>query len=363
MVLSELTTWVTSIDPDAQVIPFGSFVLQARLLESDIDVLVTTQYPRNEFIDAIERVLQTQGVQNLVVVRDTFVPVIKFEREQTSFDVVVACVRDPDDVDVRCSSGVHVTQTLLEMTAGMPLFQPLLLEIKQWAVRELVYSNPLGLLNGVALAIMSTWVIQNYPVCTLGEAFNTFMYVLATFDLKTYAIDLCRVPSAAAPGKEMTVYVPSSTTSTINALHNVGRSQFRCIHEAAQRSLAAPALCRKSPLRVFVDEHTHFLHLHIFTDKPANHAVFRTKVDAKLKVLVRNLSGHAEHVRPLPNDFTFESERHHRTSMFIGLSAPRDGYLTCISEFVVPFVNGPFHLCTDVMSVRHLPSFFVTPSG
>lgn len=361
--LDELAAWVTSIDPDARLVPFGSFVLQARIFESDIDVLVTTQFPRNEFIDAFEQVLEKVHAKKIVVVRDAFVPVIKFIRGETSYDVIVACVTDPDDVDRRCLSAEHTTRTLLEITSSIPLFRPLLLEIKQYAVRELIYSNPLGLLNGVALAIMSTWLLQNYNVRTLEEALNTFLYVLATFDFQRFSIDLYNPTCPAAPGKEMTVYIPATTLPRINALHNVGRAQFLCIRAAAQRSIAAPALCRKSPLRVFVDEHSHFLHLHIFTDKPANHAGFRAKVDAKLKVLVRALSKYTERVRPLPVEFTFESEQHHRTSMFVGLVEPSEGYLTCISEFVVPFAVGPFHVCTDVMSARHLPAFFLTPLG
>jgi hypothetical protein len=359
--LDEVAAWVTSIDINARLIPFGSFVLQARLLESDIDVLVTTQFPRNEFIDAFEQVLERHRAGKLVVVRDAFVPVIKFERHDVSFDVIVACVNDPDEVDRRCLSAEYATRNLLEITASLPLFRPLLLEIKQWAVRELVYSNPLGLLNGVALAVMTAWLLQNYTVHSLDEALNTFMYIFATFDFRHFAIDLYNSSSPAAPGKDMTVYIP--VPAKLNALHNVGRAQFACVRAAAHRSIAAPALCRKSPLRVFVDEHSHFLHLHIFTDKPANHAAFRAKIDAKLKVLVRALSEYSERVRPLPKEFAFESERHHRTSMFVGLSEPREGDLTCISEFVVPFAVGPFHVCTDVMSARHLPSFFVTPSG
>ncbi len=359
--LDELATWVTQIDSNAQLVPFGSFVLHARVFESDIDVLVTTRFSRNEFIDAFEQVLETNHAEKIVVVRDAFVPVIKFERSGTPYDVIVACITDPDEVDRRCLGAEFTTRTLLEITSTMPLFRPLLLEIKQWAARELVYSNPLGLLNGVALAVMTTWLLQNYTVRTLEEALSTFLYVLATFDFKTFAIDLHNSTCPAATGKEMTVYIPAPTK--LNALHNVGRAQFLCVRAAAQRSIAAPALCRKSPLRVFVDEHSHFIHLHIFSDKPANHAAFRAKIDAKLKVLVQRLTDCSERVRPLPLEFTFESERHHRTSMFVGLSEPREGYLKCISEFVVPFAVGPFHVCTDVMSARHLPSFFVTPLG
>lgn len=358
--LDELVAWVTSIDPTAHVLPFGSFVLQARLFESDIDVCVTTQFPRSEFIDAFEKLVLDLEVKDVVIVRDTFVPVIKFKRNEVSFDVVVVCVHDPDEVDARGLSGVRVTQTILDLNAHSLLFRPLLIELKQWAVRELVYSNPLGLLNGVALAVMTTWFLKHHTVRTLDDAIAAFLYMLATFDFRTHAIDLYNVVPVA-PGKEMTVYVP--TERQINALHNVGPAQFRCIREAAQRSVLAPALCRKSPLRVFVDEHTHFLHLHFFTDKPANHAAFRARVESKLKILVRTLSGFAERVRPLPMEFAFESERHNRTSMFIALVEPRDGYLTCVSEFVVPFVSGPYHICTDVVSPRHLPSFFITPSG
>jgi hypothetical protein len=359
--LDELAAWVTSIDSKAHLVPFGSFVLQARVFESDIDVLVTTQFPRNEFIDAFEQVLEGVRAKKVVIVRDAFVPVIKFERGETSFDVIVACTTEPDEVDRRCFSAEHATRTLLEVTSTMPLFRPLLIEVKQWAVRELVYSNPLGLLNGVALAVMTTWLLKNYTVRTLEEALSTFLYVLATFDFQHFAIDLYNSTCPAAPGKEMTVYIPVPTR--LNALHNVGHAQFACIRAAAQRSIVAPALCRKSPLRVFIDEHSHFLHIHIFTVKPANHAAFRAKIDAKLKGLVQRLTEYSERVRPLPNAFCFESERHHRTSMFVGLTDPREGYLTCISEFVVPFAVGPFHVCTDVMSARHLPSFFVTPLG
>lgn len=361
--MDALVEHVSCADPRGKIVPFGSFALQATILSSDIDVIVTTHLRRDAFIDAFERVLlERRQFVNVVVVRDTFVPVIKFEYEDVSFDVVVASVQDPDDVDLRSLSAVQVSKTLIDMNKDCPLFRPALVEIKKWAVRELVYSNPLGLFNGVALAIFTTWIFQHHPLQSVDEALQLFLYLLVTFDFQTYAIDLYDSQSPAIPGKDFTIYIPHPSTR-INALHNVGRSQFECILGAAQRSVAAPALCRKSPLRVFVDEHTHFLHLHIFTDKPANHAVFRTKVDAKLKHLVRSLEGYAARVRPLPTTWSFESDLHNRTSMFVGLDGLHGNYLLCISEFVVQFANGPFHICSEIMATRHLPSFFVTPLG
>lgn len=344
---------VHSFDPDAQIIPFGSYALQAQISQSDIDVLVVTTLPRTTLFEQLEEHLyKDERVTDLVVVRDTFVPVVKFYLGDVQYDVVVACVFTQTDrecreeVDRRAMSAVMVTQTLLRV--AHPGFSSALVRIKTWAEQNYVYSNTLGLLNGIGLAILTAWIFERGGA--EGDVFHEFINMLAAFPFETYAIELfCPAHEPAAPGKCMTVYIPCES-QRINAFHNVGPSQFACIRNAARRTLE---LCPERPIRIFLTDFSFFLHVHLFSS-PKSHAPFLAQVHAKLKSLVKLLEPNRSH--PLPHVWSFRSEQFHRTSMFIAFAEMPP--LQIVSEFFVPFVQKDCRICTDIMSAAKLPAFF-----
>ena len=356
--MDEVYRVVREIDCEAKVHSFGSYALGARVAgQSDIDVLITTTLPRDEFFQSFEEV-HTGRLTDLVIVRDAFVPVIKFYAGDEHIDMVVAQVYDHHnngdmicsrDIDFRSASGVHVTRTIESKTLLFEkTFRAALVRIKTWAVENLVYSNTLGLLNGVGLAVVTAWILlQTSTELTPDDALEEFFGVISTFDFEHFGIDLLfdRVGNAA-PGKCITVYVPLGGPQRINAFHNVGPAQLACIRAAIHNFRTG-----MSPFESFVQTHTHFLHLHIFTGK-MDHAGCVAQFEAKLKVLLRTFA----YAHPFPHTFTFESESVKRSSIFIGLKEMP--CLQAVSEFVVPFCTSERRICSDVMSAQHLPAFF-----
>lgn len=356
--MDEVYRVVREIDCEAKVHSFGSYALGARVAgQSDIDVLITTTLPRDAFFQCFEEV-HTGRLTDLVIVRDAFVPVIKFYAGDEHIDMVVAQVYDQTygdmicwrDVDFRSASGVHVTKTILSKILPFEeTFRAALVRIKTWAVENLVYSNTLGLLNGVGLAVITAWILlQTSTELTPDEALEAFFGMISTFDFEHFGIDLLfdRVVPAAS-GKCITVYVPLGGPQRINAFHNVGQAQLACIRAAIQNFRTGP----RSPFESFVQTHNFFLHLHIFSGK-MDHAGCVAQFEAKLKVLLRSFA----YAHPFPHTFTFESESVKRSSIFIGLKEMPS--LQAVSEFVVPFCTSERRICSDVMSAQYLPAFF-----
>ena len=343
---------VHTFDPYAKTIPFGSYALQAQLSQSDIDVLVVTTCSRNDFFDRLERTLiEDERVTEVIVVRDTFVPVVKFHIGDVQYDVVVACVRTThtdeeccEEVDRRAMSAVLVTRTLLKI--AHPHFSSALVQVKTWAEQNHVYSNTLGLLNGIGLAILTAWIFEQRT----EDVFHEFLRVMAAFPFESYAIELFRTThEPAAPNKCMTVYIPCES-QRINAFHNVGPSQFACIRNAARRTLEQRP---ERPIHFFLTDFTFYLHVHLFSP-PTSHAPFLAEVQAKLKSLIKLLEPIRSH--PLPHIWSFRSERFHRTSILIAFAEMPS--LQTVSEFFVPFVQKDCRICTDIMSASKLPAFF-----
>jgi poly(A) polymerase Pap1 len=362
--MDEVCRIVREIDDGAVVRPFGSYALGARIAgQSDIDVLVLTTVPRDEFFLHFEQAY-TAKLNDLVVVRDAFVPVIKFLIGDEHIDMVVAQVYDHCDgeiicwreVDVRSASGYFVTQMIQSITRPFEeKFRASLVRVKTWAVENLVYSNTLGLLNGVGLAVITAWILlQTSTELSPDEVLQDFFEVMLTFDFDRYGINILHDRFApAAPGKPITVYVPlgGPPPQWINAFHNVGPAQLACIRAAVKRHPNTT-----NPSESFVQTHTHFLHVHMFSEKDS-HAAFVAEFEAKLKLLLKAF----DYAHPFPHTFAFESKSVRRSSILIGLKEMPS--LQAVSEFVVPFCSGDRQICTDVLSARHLPAFFFTDAG
>lgn len=349
-------------DPDAKILPFGSYALDARVAgQSDIDVLVLTTAYRDDFFRIFEETY-TGRLADLVIVRDAFVPVIKFTVGHEHIDMVVAKVYEhpkwcsgeiicSSDVDYRSASGYFATQTIQSITRPFEeTFRAALVRVKTWAVENLVYSNTLGLLNGVGLAVVTAWILlQTSTELGPDDVLQEFFKIVLTFDFTHNGIDILHHGSVipAAPGKPITVYVPlgGPPSKWINAFHNVGPAQLVCIRSAIKRTP------ERTPFESFVHTHTHFLHIHIFSDK-ASFPAFVAEVEAKLKVLIRAFP----YAHPFPHTFSFETETLRRASLFVGLKEMPS--LQTVSEFFVPFCTGDQRrICTDVLSARHLPAF------
>ena len=97
--------------------------------------------------------------------------------------------------------------------------------IKNWCIQKEIYSNPLGLLNGVSLSIMCAKIILMYPNVNNYE--NLFFQFYSTFDWENNIISIYHGKHQKHKKKLMNVYTPFEIPT--NTLYNVETSQFEKI--------------------------------------------------------------------------------------------------------------------------------------
>lgn len=369
----------------------------------DIAVFLPKHCSREAFFQVFEAERPGEAghvFQDVVVVRHAFVPVVKFRYLQQSYDVVPICTNTStqataysvadlvDEVDHRGFSAVVTTDVILS-TIGplrMACFQQSLDIIKKLARDSFVYSNPLGLFNGVALAVMLTAVFVTAPrskVMTPESTVATFFETFAMTD-DGIRVDLLTTPPISIPGghhrpqrRPMQVFIPVQvgrrtnlrpggadlddprTPSApplvrINALHNVGPAQFRRI----QAFLNRPTRC---PTRNPFTMSEFFIHFHIFAahdDFPR----FRTQFESTLKRVISDIEEPEwAHVDVFSHEpFVFRSVTLTRASFFLGVAFKEDKLdllLGVISNFCVSSTTPTNRVCSDLFHRRALPSF------
>lgn len=363
---------------------FQSGSLAATVSDVDVAVFLPKHCTREAFFQVFEAEARGDTFQDVVVVRHAFVPVVKFRYLQQSYDVVPICTKSSaqataytaadlvDEVDHRGFSAIVTTDVILS-TIGplrMACFQQSLDIIKKLARESFVYSNPLGLLNGVALAVMLTAVFVTAPrtkVMTPESTVATFFESFAMID-NGVRVDLLTTPPISAPERSqrrpMQVFIPvqlppSSASASgppsvrINALHNVGPAQFRRI----QAFLKREAVINRNPFTVS----EFFVHFHIFAaheDFPR----FRTQFESTLKRVISDIE-EPEWARIdvfSHEPFVFRSRTLTRASFFFGVAFEEDKLdllLGVISNFCVSSTTPTNHVCSDLFHRRALPSF------
>lgn len=83
-------------------------------------------------------------------------------------------LRNIDELDVRSLGGSRVTDDILRLVPCVKAFSDALRCVKLWASRRAIYSNVLGYLNGVALAILTARICQLYPNACAGTIVSKF---------------------------------------------------------------------------------------------------------------------------------------------------------------------------------------------
>ncbi|KAL5108299.1 Sarcoplasmic/endoplasmic reticulum calcium ATPase 3 [Taenia crassiceps] len=138
----------------------GSTSLGVSFKESDIDaVLVTPNFVyREDFFTSFAEVLRNNpNIQDLLVITDTLVPLIKMKFDGTSVDLIMSRFNssyvpspiifdqapelfyiDVDHYSVHGLSGLHLSQKIRDLVPNFPLFTDLLKVIKIWASRRLI---------------------------------------------------------------------------------------------------------------------------------------------------------------------------------------------------------------------------------
>ncbi|KAL9081547.1 MAG: hypothetical protein Q9159_007266 [Coniocarpon cinnabarinum] len=182
-----------------KVYTYGSYRLGVYGPGSDIDTLIVApkHVSREEWFEHFPRILTAMSepgaIEEMKIVKETFVPIIKLEYSGISIDLIFArlqipsvphnleltddnLLRDLDDVELRCVNGTRVTDMILNLVPQEATFRHTLRVIKLWAQRRAIYANISGFPGGVAWAMMVAFICQLYPrACgsvLVGKFFN-----------------------------------------------------------------------------------------------------------------------------------------------------------------------------------------------
>ncbi|RLV95280.1 Poly [Spathaspora sp. JA1] len=170
-------------DAGGKVFTFGSYRLGVYGPGSDIDTLVVVpkHVTREDFFTVFEQIIRKRPeLQEIALVPDAFVPIIKIEFDGISIDLILARLNVPrvpldmtlddknllkniDERDLRSLNGTRVTDEILQLVPKPTVFKHALRCIKLWAQQRAVYGNVFGFPGGVAWAMLVARICQLYP--------------------------------------------------------------------------------------------------------------------------------------------------------------------------------------------------------
>lgn len=187
-----------------KIFTYGSFRLGVYGPGSDIDTLVVA--PRyvtcDDYFDIFPGLLEEMtapgAVTDLSVVRDAFVPIIKFEFVGISIDLIFSRIaslkqlpkekdwnlkdsnllRGLNETELRSLNGTRVTDEIINLVPEPSTFRLALRTIKLWAQRRAIYANIMGFPGGVAWAMLVARVCQLYPKATSSVIVNKFFHIM-----------------------------------------------------------------------------------------------------------------------------------------------------------------------------------------
>ncbi len=171
-------TWGCSI------FEFGSFRLDVHSPGTDINALCVT--PKDidrdrHFFRILPGILEnTEGVKDIILVKEAYVPCIKMNYLNVDIDLLFASVsydsvddkislsdesilKDCDCESIRSLNVRRATDAILEHIPNLETFKLTLRCIKLWAKKRGIYSNVFGYCGGVAWAILVANICKNNP--------------------------------------------------------------------------------------------------------------------------------------------------------------------------------------------------------
>ncbi|KAI5850064.1 Poly(A) polymerase central domain-containing protein [Tricharina praecox] len=182
-----------------KVFTFGSYRLGAYGPGSDIDTLLVapTHISRADFFQLVPGMLLklTPPAEEVSPVPDAFVPIIKFELQNISIDLIFARVpsvnsvpRDMslenkellkgcDEPNLRGLNGVRLTDELLGLVPHPGNFRMALRAIKLWAKTRAIYANVMGFPGGIAWAMLVAKICQLYPMAVSAVIVSKFFII------------------------------------------------------------------------------------------------------------------------------------------------------------------------------------------
>ncbi|KAF9405722.1 hypothetical protein HW555_013659 [Spodoptera exigua] len=181
------------------ICPFGSYRLRVHPRFAKIDLLCVAprHIQRSDFFTSLYELLKGHPqVTELRALENAYVPVIKMTFNQIRINLLFASLDLPkvpvslnlrDDtliknMDYKCVRSVNsyrATEEILRLVPNVSHFRGTLRAVKLWAKRRGVFSNTLGFLDDVSLAMLVAYTCQLYPDSLPSTLVHKFFCVLA----------------------------------------------------------------------------------------------------------------------------------------------------------------------------------------
>ncbi|CAO3689301.1 unnamed protein product [Rhizopus stolonifer] len=338
---------------------YGSYRLGVNAKDADIDVLCVfpKNVKRNDFFEVMASLLEkNQEVTELTIVKNSFVPVLKFKYSGIYIDFVCAklnleripenidmrdsnILRGLDNVSIRSVNGVRVADDILSLVPNPETFKTTLRCIKLWANQKAIYSNVVGFFGGVAWAITVARVCQLYPNASPSTLVNRFFYILKTWSwpspvmlrLKQDGPPLSGITpwnaraSKIDRGHLMPILTPSypSMCTTHNVTLTTQRvimGELKAAAETVQLIMAGNAPWSKllEP-RDFFKIYSQYLQIVAFADSEANLLPWSGLVEARLRQLVSELESDSSILQAHPYTDGFNARHYCKTDDDVAL--------------------------------------------
>jgi poly(A) polymerase Pap1 len=274
------------------VIPFGSCRLCGDVSTSDIDFVCLTNLTRDLLFDTLPNFLESIGCIQLIVLRTIYVPVIKFRYRDKDYDLIFACITlshvDPSisliqimnhvvsQEDLRSLQALYTTEYILKYIEGRNHeFSMLLRQIKNWCVDQGIYSNALGLLNGVTLAIMCAYIIRTYS--SECNYFHKFFDVFSNWNWENDVITIYHGNHASIKKGYMNVYTPIE--KPLNTMYNTSFQQYLQIMSRFKNYASSGGTTN------FFEKECYYISFQLVSQNHTKHYLHQSYIESKLKLL------------------------------------------------------------------------------
>ncbi|KAF9789991.1 hypothetical protein SFRURICE_001544 [Spodoptera frugiperda] len=276
-------------------------------------------------------------VRDLRAAEDAFVPSMKFTFKGIRFNLLYAKLNLPrvkvslnlrdnallKDMDPRCLRSLscyRATEEILRLVPNPNNFKRTLRAIKLWAKRRGVYSNSLGFLDGVSLAMLVAYTCILYPEAHAATLVHRFFCVVAQWKWPEIARQRRIAPDTEFPFWDSSVNVPEffgkmRIVTPIfpeydNSFNMTESTRNIVMDEIATGLMATVDIFlyknRWSHLfecSNFFDKYKHYLVLLAFSATPDDQPAWRELVEAKIpnfiQCLDRNHRIHLAHLNPV----------------------------------------------------------------
>lgn len=237
-----LQVWVKYHGGSMELYPFGSYALGVQSPQSDIDVLMCSDFPRKYIFQDLGKVLELHpDLANYSLVTEAFTPVIKFTLEGIDIDLIYSQVPDPSDLsnpgklsskDNNSLNGYRVNNAILNIVPNLEAFRITLRFIKLWAKNRFIYSNIMGYLGGISWAILVSHVCLLYPNATASVCIAKFFQFYSLWDGKAQiTISDARLER---PNSDL-LKILTPVSPCMNSSHNVTVTTWRVMQKEILR--------------------------------------------------------------------------------------------------------------------------------